>query len=95
MQDVGGVPVSMASITRKTSDSVSLSGVYTPPDRRGRGLATACVGGLCRLLLQQGNPAVQLFADKQNAVSNAIYSKLGFRMIADFQGFVPRDIATA
>ena len=47
-------PVSMAAKTRPTRNGGSVSLVYTPPELRGRGYATACVGELSRLLLESG-----------------------------------------
>ena len=38
-------PVSMAMKTRPTRRGIAVSGVYTPPEFRRRGYATACVGG--------------------------------------------------
>jgi predicted GNAT family acetyltransferase len=51
--DDGG-PVSMAMKTRPTLNGISVSYVYTPPEYRRRGFATACVAELSRLCLASG-----------------------------------------
>jgi predicted GNAT family acetyltransferase len=72
-------PVSMALKTRPTQNGVSVSGVYTPPDLRGRGYATACVCALSRLLLESGCRYCALFADLSNAAAIRVYEKVGYQ----------------
>jgi predicted GNAT family acetyltransferase len=84
-------PVSMAVVTRPTRNGISVSAVYTPPDLRGRGYATACVGELSRMLLASGWKYCALFADLGNAAANRVYEKVGYRPTCDcdeyaFQG---------
>jgi len=52
-----GRPVSMCLRTRPTRTGISVSGVYTPPELRGRGYASACVAALSQLLLDEGLPS--------------------------------------
>jgi hypothetical protein len=78
-----GEPVSMACKTRPTRRGISVGMVYTPPDRRSSGYATACVGELSRMLLREGRDYCALFADLDNPVSNSIYRKIGYRPVAD------------
>jgi predicted GNAT family acetyltransferase len=80
--DDGG-PVSMAYRTRPTRHGIGVGMVYTPPQARCRGYATACVGELSRMLLQTGWEFCTLFADVLNPVSNSIYQKIGYRPIGD------------
>ena len=61
-----GLPVSIAMKTRPTRNGISLSLVYTPPELRSRGYATACVGELSRMLLAEGRQYCTLFADETN-----------------------------
>ncbi|MFA5309047.1 MAG: hypothetical protein WC370_06125 [Dehalococcoidales bacterium] len=49
-----GKPVSMALKTRPTDEGMTVSGVYTPPELRGKGYATSCVAELSRNILQSG-----------------------------------------
>lgn len=53
--------------------------VYTLPDRRGRGYATALVAALARELLRRGKAKLFLTTDLANPTSNAIYARIGFR----------------
>ncbi len=79
----GGV-VSIAMQNRPTRHGISVGLVYTPPELRGRGYATACVSGLSRLLLASGWEFCALFADLDNPVSNGIYLRIGYKPVCDF-----------
>jgi predicted GNAT family acetyltransferase len=54
--------------------------VYTPPDRRGHGYASAATAMVTRKLLDRG-ARVMLFTDAANPTSNAIYRALGYQPI--------------
>ena len=56
-----------------------IRGVYTPPEFRGRGFATAITGALAARLLNEGQAWVALFADNANPTSTGIYRRLGFQ----------------
>jgi predicted GNAT family acetyltransferase len=79
-----GEPVSMAFRTRPTRHGCTVTGVYTPPDRRGRGYASACVAGLSQILLDSGYQVCNLFTDLANPTSNSIYQRIGYRPVCDF-----------
>jgi len=81
--DDGG-PVSIAGSSRATPHGASVSLVYTPPAKRGRGYASSCVAELSRRQLQSGKAFCTLFADLANSTSNAIYQRIGYRSVADF-----------
>ncbi|MBN2084180.1 MAG: GNAT family N-acetyltransferase [Anaerolineales bacterium] len=83
-----GEPVSMASKTRPTKRGISIGMVYTPPELRRRGFATACVGELSRMLLRDGRAYCTLYADLANPISNSIYRKIGYRPIGDYEEYV-------
>lgn len=78
-----GRPVSMAIWTGPTPTGVRIGGVYTPPERRGRGYASACVAALSQELLDRGRRRVFLFTDLKNPVSNRIYARIGYRPAGD------------
>ena len=83
-----GQPVSMAMKTRPTRRGISVGGVYTPPECRRRGYATACVGELSRLLLGAGSEFCALFADLSNATPNRVYQSIGYRPVCDYDEYV-------
>jgi hypothetical protein len=78
-----GKPVSMAAWTGKTPNGVRLNLVYTPKALRGRGYATAAVAALSQRLLDAGNQYCCLFTDLANPTSNAIYQRIGYRVVCD------------
>src|SRR5687767_4462283 len=81
-------PVSMAGWSGKTPRGVRVIFVYTPPERRGRGYATACVSALTRQLLDEGSAFCCLYADRSNPTSTGIYQKLGYRAVADSSDYL-------
>jgi predicted GNAT family acetyltransferase len=86
-----GMVVSTAMKTRPTRRGISVTFVYTPPELRRQGYATACVGELSRLLLASGWEFCALFADLANPTSNSIYQKIGYQPVCDFEGYIFSD----
>ncbi|MGM0687038.1 MAG: GNAT family N-acetyltransferase [Promethearchaeati archaeon] len=76
-------PVSMVMKDRPTGHAMSVTLVYTPPELRRNGYATACVAGVCRDILKSGYDFCTLYADLSNPTSNSIYMKIGFRPVCD------------
>jgi GNAT superfamily N-acetyltransferase len=56
--------------------------VYTPPEHRGRGIASYVVGELTRRGLEAGH-RMCLFTDQDNPTSNKIYEGLGYRPVVE------------
>ena len=83
-----GRPVSMAGCAGKTSRGVRVNFVYSPPENRGRGYATACVTALTRRLLDEGRAFCCLYADRANPTSTGIYERIGYRRIGDASDFI-------
>ena len=83
--DRRGVSFAGFSETRRDDGSFSarIAPVYTPPQERGRGYASALVGALSRELLRAGRQPLYLTTDLANPTSNRIYSKIGYRPVAD------------
>lgn len=79
----GGTPVAMAAAVGPTPNGIRISGVYTPPEFRRRGYATALVAQLSQRLLGSGHQFCTLFTDRANPTSNSIYQKIGYRMVCD------------
>jgi ribosomal protein S18 acetylase RimI-like enzyme len=78
-----GRPVSMALKIRPTRHGMSIGLVYTPPEQRRRGYATACVAQLSRALLAEGLRFCALYTDLSNPTSNHIYWQIGYRPVCD------------
>jgi predicted GNAT family acetyltransferase len=81
-------PVSMAGWSGKTPRGVRVIFVYSPPECRGRGYATACVSALTRQLLDEGRAFCCLYADRSNPTSTSIYQKIGYRPVADSSDYL-------
>ncbi|GAB5471384.1 MAG: hypothetical protein Kilf2KO_44140 [Rhodospirillales bacterium] len=77
--EVAGQAVSTAGSHRRTRNCLVVTGVYTPPDRRGRGYAGAATAALVRSALEAGTPAACLYTDLANPAANRCYQGLGFR----------------
>jgi len=82
--EVKGRVVSMAGKTRPTAHSVTISMVYTPPELRGHGYASACVAQLSQALLDGGRQFITLFTDLANPTSNKIYQAIGYQPLGDY-----------
>jgi predicted GNAT family acetyltransferase len=80
--DDGG-PVAYAGFTDAAPAFARIAPVYTLPERRGRGYATALVAELALELLARGKRSLYLTTDVANPVSNAIYARIGFRAESD------------
>jgi hypothetical protein len=77
----------MAIQVRPTRSGISVSGVYTPPEHRKHGYASACVAALSQQLLDQGYKFCSLFTDLANPTSNKIYNRIGYQPVSDFDKF--------
>jgi predicted GNAT family acetyltransferase len=76
-------PVSMVMKGRPTEHCMSVTLVYTPPELRRNGYATACVASACRDILKSGYDFCTLYTDLSNPTSNSIYMKIGFKPVCD------------
>ncbi len=76
-------PASLAGSSRGTENAATISAVYTPPEKRRNGYASACVAALCERLLGAGKAFCTLYADLANPTSNKIYQQIGFRPVSD------------
>jgi len=78
-----GEPVSMAGFGGRTPNGIRIGPVYTPPDLRGRGYASALTAELTQRLLDEGRRFCFLFTDLANPTSNTIYQRIGYRPVSD------------
>lgn len=76
-------PVSMAAATGPTPNGIRVNAVYTPPEHRNHGYASACVAALSQRLLSAGRRFCFLYTDLSNPTSNAIYARVGYRPVVD------------
>jgi len=93
--EVDGEPVSMSGYGGETPHGIRIGPVYTPPDLRGRGYATALVAAQSRWLLGRGRTFVFLYTDLDNPTSNALYRRIGYRFVAESADvrFDPKSVA--
>ena len=82
-----GEPVSMVRRARATRNGIAVNFVYTPPEFRRKGYATACVAEMSQRLLDSGFQFCTLFADTTNPTANGIYQRIGYQALADFSQY--------
>jgi uncharacterized protein len=78
-----GEPVSVAGYGAPTPNGIRVGPVYTPPELRRRGYATALTAELTKMLLDGGRRFCFLFTDLANPTSNNIYHAVGYRPVTD------------
>ena len=86
-----GEPVSLAAWGGPTPNGIRVGPVYTPPELRGRGYATAVTAELSRRLLdgtlfEGGRRFCFLYTDLANPTSNAIYERIGYHQSVRVSG---------
>jgi predicted GNAT family acetyltransferase len=79
--EVGGTPVCIAVAQGDTPGGARVGYVYTPPEHRGRGYASACVASVSQKVLDRGADFCVLYTDMSNPTSNAIYQRIGYELI--------------
>lgn len=84
----GGEVVSLAGWGGRTPNGIRVGPVYTPPELRGRGYATAVTAELSQQLLdgrlvEGGRRFCFLYTDLANPTSNAIYERIGYRRVCE------------
>jgi predicted GNAT family acetyltransferase len=82
-----GRPVAMCASSSGTRSVARINLVYTPPDLRGRGYATAAVSTLTRRLLSSGRRYCCLYTDLSNRTSNSVYRRIGYRPVCDIDQY--------
>jgi predicted GNAT family acetyltransferase len=83
--EVDGKPVSMCQATGPTPNGIRIGAVYTPPEKRRRGYASAITAAASQEQLDRGRRWCFLFTDLSNPTSNSIYQAIGYRPIRDIQ----------
>ena len=72
-----------ASTSAESAVAAMIGGVWTAPEARNRGYATAVVAALARELLEQGRHPY-LFYLRNNKAAARVYHKNGFRVIGEW-----------
>jgi predicted GNAT family acetyltransferase len=78
-----GAPVSMASLQGATRHGIRVAFVYTPPELREHGYASACVASVTERALASGKRFCTLYTDLANPTSNSIYQRVGYLRIGE------------
>jgi predicted GNAT family acetyltransferase len=81
-------PVSLVSYGGPTPNSMRLGPVYTPPECRRKGYASACTAWVSQTLLDSGRKFCTLFTDLANPTSNHIYQEVGYEPVCDVDEYM-------
>jgi predicted GNAT family acetyltransferase len=84
----GAEPVSIAGFGGTTPNGIRIGPVYTPPEHRGRGYASALVATISADRLAEGRTFCFLYTDLANPVSNRIYERIGYEWVCEASDIV-------
>jgi len=70
-----------------SDQTIQLQGIYAPRSRRGSGLATAALAGICRRLFDEA-PTLSLFVNDFNTPALALYERTGFVEVGAFRSIL-------
>jgi predicted GNAT family acetyltransferase len=93
--ETDGALVSLTGITGQTPHGIRVGPVYTPPDLRGRGFASALVAEVSQAQLDSGRRFVFLFTDLANPTANRIYQAIGYEPVRDIDVYEYGDVEPA
>ena len=74
-----------ADVSAQCSEGIQISGVYTAPWMRGRGVATRAMFDICQQLFDRGCRRISLYVNAQNGVARRVYERVGFEFHCDYQ----------
>jgi predicted GNAT family acetyltransferase len=77
-----GGTVSFAAFGNPTPNGIRIGPVYTPPEHRRRGYASALVAELSQRLLAERRFCF-LFTDLANPTANRLYERIGYRRVCE------------
>jgi predicted GNAT family acetyltransferase len=80
-----GIPVSGVGFHAAVAGTARIGPVYTPPEYRGHGYATAATAATSQILLDRGARQCMLFTDLANPISNHIYAGIGYVRCGDWE----------
>ena len=67
-----------------SAQTAQLQGIWTPPEMRGKGLATAAMSAICDHLLTT-SPSLSLYVNDFNTPAIELYRRIGFKTVSEFQ----------
>jgi predicted GNAT family acetyltransferase len=81
--EVDGQPVSLCGYGGQTPHGIRIGPVYTPPELRRHGYASALTAGVTQQQLESGRDYCFLYTDKANPTSNRIYVNIGYELVCE------------
>jgi predicted GNAT family acetyltransferase len=81
--EVDGELVALSGHGGPTPNGIRIGPVYTLPEHRGRGYASALVAAQSQWLLDSGRRFCFLYTDLANPTSNSVYRRIGYRQIGE------------
>ncbi|MBT8226266.1 MAG: GNAT family N-acetyltransferase [Dactylosporangium sp.] len=81
---VGNRVVFKAELAIVTRHTAQVQGVWTAPEWRGRGIATAGTAAVVRDALRRVAPTVSLYVNAHNVAARRVYDRCGFRQVGTF-----------
>jgi hypothetical protein len=78
-----GEPVCVAAIAGRSPNGLRIGYVYTSPEHRDNGYASALTAALTQEAFDTGCELCFLYADLDNATTNRIYPAIGYEPVAD------------
>lgn len=80
----GGRVLFKAEIGASTERACQVQGVWTAPELRGQGIATAGMAAVVDIALREIAPVVSLYVNDYNLPARRAYAKVGFRDVGCF-----------
>lgn len=81
------VPVSLVGTSLTFAGNGMVQSVYTPPEHRKKGYASAAVAAVSQILLDRGCKSCYLSTNLKNATSNHIYQTVGYQPVCDWHRY--------
>lgn len=82
-----GEVVSLVGVGSPTPNGIRIGPVYTPPESRNHGYASALVAAVSQAELDAGRRFCFLFTDQANPTSNHIYQAIGYEPVRDVDAY--------
>jgi uncharacterized protein len=81
---INGRVVFKAELAVVTRHTAQVQGVWTAPEWRGRGIATACMAAVVHDSLRRVAPSVSLYVNDFNVPARRVYERCGFHQVGLF-----------